>query len=122
MFSEIKKYKFTITWTALIIILLLIPAKQISKSEILIPHIDKIIHFGIFSLWGIIFQTETKSKFRVLYTVLIGSGFAVVSEFAQKYLTTTRTFDYFDILADFIGIIISIFIFRFYEKFRNRVG
>ncbi len=121
MITKTLKYKLTILWSILIIFLLLIPTSEITKPKIIIPYFDKIIHFGIFSIWGIIFQLENKTKHRIPPTIILGAGFAISTELMQKYLTTTRTFDYLDILADLTGIILSVIVFEIYWRINKKM-
>lgn len=108
-----------IWWPSLITFLVvcyatLFPHPIGADSVNLFPGYDKIIH-GIMmgGLCGAIYFDWRRSnhiltKQFIIKTALIIAIFAVIDEFLQKILTSNRTFDVFDILAGWGGIIIAI--------------
>ena len=66
-----------------------------------IPHIDKMIHFGLFAIWSMTFLWKFQ---RHQYLFLSGVLLGIFTEFAQHFIPT-RAFSWWDIAADFAGIL-----------------
>lgn len=76
-------------------------------GSIPIPNKDKIGHFifyfGFVILWILFFETKkANTKFRV-YIVFIAIIYGILMEFFQAVLTTNRTPDVIDVLANSVG-------------------
>lgn len=79
-----------------------------------IPNLDKFVHaffYFVFTiLWFLFFKKQVKKKNQfkflvvaVCFSLLFGIGIEIL----QDKLTTTRSGDYFDVLANLIGTIIA---------------
>ena len=74
-----------------------------------IKHGDKMAHFGLYGLLAYFVNRATRFKSFNLqnYKILFGSAmvltFAIAEEFTQLAFAN-RTFDWFDMLSDFVGI------------------
>ena len=81
--------------------------------------IDKMVHCGIFFVQAILlyWQSSIKSKrtankwLIILKVLVVTSLYAVATEFAQMYLTNTRSGDPWDVFADIVGIGMATFSF-----------
>lgn len=104
--SNIKKTGFFLILLG-ITLFLLIPLEP-SKEPI--PYLDKVQHILIFvglTLAGLFaYSTQIKALLLGLF------AYAVVSEILQHLLTTTRTGDWRDCVADAIGIILAYWLFQ----------
>jgi len=101
----IKKYKFTILWTLVILILVLLPSNSIKKPKIIIENLDKIVHFILFTILSFFVQLESKKeKYLSLSVLIFIITFAISTEILQFVFTTTRKFELLDIFADISGI------------------
>jgi hypothetical protein len=70
---------------------------------------DKVVHaFIFFVATSLAFFSGWNRKNAVLIWIVAG----LLLELYQSYWTTDRFFDWFDLLADVIGIILSLLIFR----------
>ncbi|MFT4092158.1 MAG: VanZ family protein [Niabella sp.] len=122
----IKSYWPAIIWSAIILILLSIPGKDLPEEThfLNIPYFDKWVHFGIFAafvwLWcrGI-YRIITPSKnIRATYTLIAIAGtlLGYAMELVQKYWIPNRDYDLWDVVADglgcFTGLVFSLIIFR----------
>jgi len=123
------KYKlFIILWIIVIFILSAISGNDLDKvPKINIPHFDKIVHFGMYSILQYLFIlnfSKTRCKLTFINYLIITSVFSVsysiIMEFAQTYLFEKRSGDFFDVLANTTGVLTVIFLFRFniLKKFR----
>ena len=66
-----------------------------------IPHIDKMIHFSLFAIWSITYLWKFQ---RHWYLFVFGLILGVSTEVAQHYIPT-RAFSWWDIAADFAGVL-----------------
>ena len=70
-----------------------------------LPHFDKVIHCGIFTIWTILFYLFYSSFLRkttALFILLFSLTW--ITELGQFLFTQTRSFDLLDIVADLVGI------------------
>lgn len=85
-------------------IICLIPIKSSGEG---IPHFDKVIHFLIYFVLGFWFLLSFELKF--LPKVLVGLIAMGVSIELLQGLTPSRSFDYFDIMANSFGCFAGLF-------------
>lgn len=84
---------------------------------------DKIVHFAIYFFYGLssiifvykFFVNKYKNSKILFFAVLIGVIFAASDEFHQSF-TPNRNSDFYDFLADSIGIFLSVLIFNLILK------
>ena len=103
----IMKYISTILVTVLILIAVLIPGPSIPDIADNILGFDKVIHFCMFYVWSIAIRFDFQKNFKWPLTWLTGASFGVLTEILQLF-AEDRTFDYFDMLADAIGVSIGL--------------
>ena len=104
-------------YTLFITTLFLLPAKEV--PEMRIPFVDKIVHFAIFSVLTFIWLWFCESKKLVKYTVwvlLLVLTYGIIIEALQELFFETRTADVWDVLANSIGILIGLAVFKKMEK------
>jgi len=84
-----------------------------------IPNFDKFVHVGMyFALMSVIIlehRDSIKIKRQLFIIGLIPLFYGILMEILQAFLTQTRTGSVFDALADCIGILISIFVWRWFN-------
>lgn len=119
----IRKYKFTLATVLLILVLLLMPTSGGNSGSsffAMIPHFDKLVHCGMFGFLSLVYGFERKIvKANIFNNIMTLVYFAFLTEILQKF-TGYRTFDYFDLLADALGIIIgTILSSTILKKFKN---
>lgn len=111
--KKIKYFKLTMIMTIIILIIILTPGDSVPSVGI--PGIDKIVHCGMFFMWSFIYNMEykiyTKRQSKFAMTIAAGTLFAVATEVMQLF-AIMRSFDVKDILADVIGIILGIIVFK----------
>lgn len=100
-------------WLCSILILMIIPTSGVSLNDF--PGRDKLLHFGVFGLLGFLFTTTVVNpnesdyfnlKNWKIYLLLL---FSLSIEFVQLLLTY-RTFEFFDILMNGLGLVSGLFI------------
>lgn len=114
-----KKFIPGIAWFFLVGILVFMPGSDLPKIKWLgIPHFDKIVHAGLFG--GIVFFfcmpyfssfiSSGKKYVIYLFISMLTVFWGLAVEFIQKYFVSGRSFDWFDWLADSVGIGVAFFI------------
>lgn len=109
----LKKYNKTISILIIITILSLINTSKIQPKDIeLIPHFDKIIHFLMYFTLAFFFMFEyylhhkkgiTKIS-QILILPILWGGFM---ELMQYFTTSNRSADWWDMVANTLGIFIA---------------
>ena len=112
-----------ILWTSIIIFLLCMPGSQVPKtagSFTFPPGTDMAVHVVLFAvlhvLWARSFQRGFISS---EYSIRIGSfivAFGIVMEFIQYFFVPNRSFEWEDIVADILGVVIGHFYLNLYAK------
>ena len=125
---SLKKFIPAILWLVVVLILVMIPGKQLPESEFLFEiDFDKFVHVGIFGLLAILFSwpfyntTIPKNK-KILYFIIIAlstSAFGYITELMQKYWAQGRSYSLMDWLADSGGALGA---FIFCSIFFTRMG
>lgn len=92
----------TIIVSALILIAVLIPGKDLPDVDI--GRMDKLVHVGMFTLWALAVRYDFNRKpFPYMVAFLAGLAFSAFTEVVQ-ILVEGRTFDVYDLLADALGV------------------
>ena len=109
MNSFLKYNTLSIAWALLILVLCLMPGKDLPTVNIL--NFDKLAHFSIYLLLALMlyYGWKKQDSFLSLHSntiikiLLITSIYGFVVEILQELLTSDRHFDIFDALANAIG-------------------
>ncbi len=105
----------TIAVTASILLLTLLPSDKLTKTDF--PQFDKIAHIIVFGGWTYLFglvrfsYTRTPTSFWSI-DLLAGIGFGLSIELLQHFLPINRSADFYDFLADLLGILIAIYFLK----------
>lgn len=114
----------SLVWTALVIILSLVPSSNVSLQDFQFKNVDKVAHFIMYTfmslLWVIALKRQNvyvalrRFAFQI---VLFGAfGISVIIEFLQEYAVDTRSFEVLDLIANGIGCIFGIVLFKIIYK------
>lgn len=104
---------------------LLVPNEKVSKINI--PHIDKWVHgiifFVLIYLWQWYFYKHKKhnlSAVTITVLLVILMFYGIIIEVFQELSPVSRSGDVFDFLADLLGALLGILVFKmFKEKFHS---
>lgn len=110
--TTIKKYKFTIAWSSIIYILLLLPSNDIPNVKFNIPFADKIIHFGLFAILAIAGRFD---KIKFWHLLIYGIFMALITETLQLLMNAGRHGDFYDFLADISGLFFTAVFLKLYQ-------
>lgn len=104
-------------WAVCIFILCTIPAPKV-ESDIMIPHIDKIVHCGLFFFFSFLAsafleqQRNIPSKILkiVLVILILGSYGGIIEWLQNNYFN--RSADFWDWIADMVGVALGLLFFN----------
>ena len=113
-----------ILYSVFITILFLLPTKEIPKLFNTFIPIDKLVHVSIFLVLTFLWLLYVNSilndtKPIVLLFILIASLFyAILIEVIQELCLSSREAEFFDIIADLLGVSLGLLFFR---NYKNRI-
>ncbi len=95
---------------------------QIPFPEMGILSWDKLLHFGAYFGYGVLMQiavipnaTKKNKKYQIFIVILLSALFAVSDEIHQSFVPG-RDADVFDVLADLVGALTSLLLYRRIEQ------
>lgn len=123
MLSYIFQYKFTILLVLAIALLSLVPGENMPGSFLFsIPHFDKIIHMSMYGALGFVALTESRldpprlaKHMLILFAIFAMSA---LIEILQATVVASRAAEWFDLLANFLGLILGYIAYRLIGGFR----
>ena len=114
-----KKFVPGLAWFFIVGILTLMPGNDVPEASWLnIPHLDKLVHavmFGGLTLFfclpylksGFSTQKKTNIFIRISLSLVL---WGLIIEVIQKYFVPGRGFEWLDVLADAVGVLIAYWI------------
>lgn len=121
-----KKYLLrNVIWCLFVFIVCAVPGDSIPDTSFNIPYLDKLVHFGLFFVMGILLYAELRyqtdlSSFKVsMITVFIVACYGGFIELMQHYFFKGRSGDYWDFAADVIGGIAAVALYSALKKIRK---
>jgi len=115
----LKKPYLAILLTLFVATICFIPSDTVPETDL--PFFDKTVHFLAFAALGFSWLGFIPSYWFVFICL---SLFAYLVEIVQKLLPAgfNRSFDYYDILADVIGIVIGFGCYKIYLMIVDYLG
>lgn len=115
-----------IVWAIVIFVLCAMPGESVPNPHLNIPHLDKIVHFGMFFVMALLicneleYQTRLKQRTIFIIAISITCLYGGIIEILQhKYFN--RSGDVMDLLADVAGGIIACFLYSSLRKLKHRI-
>lgn len=105
-----QRYYGTVLWSIVIAYLTFSSGDSLPKIDLKIPHIDKIVHFGLFFIFSFFTLLESKSSKALTVATLTGLGYAGFIEIVQWLALPARSGDWFDFMADAAGLFLALLI------------
>lgn len=116
LFSWIKNNSFpAITWTILILLACSWPGSNLPEAPIV--GFDKVVHVGLFA--GFTFLWLFRYPKQQTRIIILGISYGVFIEIYQKYTPLNRSFDWWDILADSVGVLVGVLTVYLFRKYFN---
>ena len=110
------KGKMLLIAVAITLILVILSLIKIPAHNFGVTHLDKWQHcFAYFVLsisWLIVFYKKKKKRLVVVCCILLG----VIIEISQNTLTSYRTGDFYDVIANSLGVLLGLFVFNKFSK------
>ena len=110
----------TLTWF-LVILYLLLYYQPDGSTYSKFRHLDKLIHFILFfvqsfTLSQAIYLFRGYFSFKIyFFIIIILLSFGIITEVQQLYIPF-RTFDYYDLITNIIGVVTGVFCIKFLNK------
>jgi len=104
-----------VLYTAIITFFFLVPIHTGAKTDL---PIDKLVHFSfnaaLLFLWLHYFNSRRLLKsFRIIFTVFFFAiVYGIIIELSQEHFTLSRKADIWDVVANTIGCLLGLFIFK----------
>ncbi len=123
--KRIKIPYITLIITAVIILLSLMPSGNIPKTGwFIFPGVDKVIHFIMYLTLTFSLSAESGYRkilphFTLFLIIPLVFVFSAMLELAQLLFTSSRTGDWFDLLANTGGILFAAVLSSFLRRFRS---
>lgn len=111
-----------IIWGAVIFVIISMPPSAIPPTDKLrIPDIDKIIHFGIFFVLGLLLvfgfvNSGGQQGKHFVISVLIGIAYGALTEYLQYCCIMGRYGSFADFIADVFGTVFGALFIRITKK------
>ena len=113
-------------WTVVIMALCWMPGRLIQEIEqnsswFEIPDLDKVIHWGIFVVFTVLWLRTSTSRWRYLWVGFAGLTFAAITELVQLIPAVGRDGEVGDAITDLIGVAIGLAIAPWIEPLLRRM-
>lgn len=108
----IRRYKYSVLVALVITILSTIPIPEVKPLEG-VPLIDKWVHFVMYASMSIAMWIDQRNCHQplllsfYLWMLILPSCLGGIMELVQAYLTTCRSGEWLDVIADVIGAVIG---------------
>ena len=108
----------------MVIALSLMPSSSFDAQQFKIEGLDKVIHISMYTLltlfWSTSLKRQYKSKkirsFAFLISIVGGFVLSVILEILQEFLVFSRSFEWLDLIANGIGCIFGVLVFKMIYK------
>jgi len=122
MLRYVFKYKFTILLALVIALLSLTPSNNFPfTSAYYIPYFDKIVHIIMYASFGFVALMEHRcsrkcmmAHFIILIAIFLISA---IIEVLQATVIQSRGAEWYDLLANFLGLVAAYIAFRLFGRF-----
>jgi VanZ family protein len=113
---KLKLFIKPLIWLILICYGLFVPASGLPVKPLLnIPYFDKLVHFGLFFVFCLFLFVPFKrlKKNHLIHAPVTALLAAAFLESVQQLISSTRSSDFYDFLANSLGIAASLFFYHF---------
>ena len=112
--------RLAIAWTVLIVAACTVPGNQVPEVELRLVSPDKLVHVGMFLLFGWLWVRAAPSRAGAV--VAGGVALAVGIEVWQAALPINRFGDPYDVVADLVGLAIGVALGLWLQRSSRRGG
>ena len=116
----IVRFALATLWTLAIMVLCWMPGSFVEKVEessswFELPNLDKVIHWGIFVVFAVLWLRTGTSRRRYAWVALGGLALAALTELVQMIPAINRNAGLDDGITDLIGVAIGLAVARSIE-------
>jgi hypothetical protein len=107
-----------ILWTTAIMAICWVPMSLFGSGDDTgrrlfdIPYFDKIVHFGVFLVFAVLWHLATSGPRRSFQIIAWGTGLAILTEVVQQLPLVGRESDLDDVACDVAGLLLGTLIMR----------
>jgi uncharacterized protein (DUF486 family) len=122
---SVLRIALAVSWTLVICFLCWVPERWVNKVEerspwFQIPDLDKVVHWGIFMLFTVLWLRTSTSRWRYAWVALAGLAMASITELVQNLPAIGRHAEVGDAITDLIGVAIGLGVARWIEPLLRR--
>lgn len=130
MINFIKRHINSILWAIIILLLCGAPSSEFPSMGFLnIPHLDKVVHFGLYVVFTLLLVSENNSlrlsggitRKSAMIGFTLGVVYGAIIEIMQLLVFTSRGAEIFDFLANLVGSITAILCYKLLNKLSRRL-
>ena len=111
-----QNYK-SLIWAIFILVLSVVRFNTSdSVKELLIPHSDKLVHIFLYTVFSLVLLVENRKNKGMFLRLVFALFYGILMELFQQYFTAYRSMEVLDILANFIGLIFGLLLFKILNK------
>ncbi len=116
-----KKIGVAVFWAVFISVVCLMNFNEVPQvNKINIPHLDKMVHFVLYSIFAILclWSINSNQQFlkKAVGVFLFCVAFGILIECLQDYFTTTRSAELLDVLANTFGVVSGILLTALFKN------
>jgi VanZ like family len=104
-------FGLAVLWTIAIIVLCLQDNPRVPNINFLFK--DKVLHFGSYFVFIFLWFSAIINQKYFKIVIVFGIALGIVLEILQHLCTNNRTFDWFDILANALGVTTGFYAYKF---------
>jgi len=109
-----KKYWLPFLWMVIIFILCAIPKNDVPHiSWLPVPYTDKIVHSVFYIVAALLWCNSFQFKSKFIKVFIICFSYGVLMEILQLYIFTSRSAEVADVVANSVGAIIGLILYRY---------
>jgi uncharacterized protein (DUF486 family) len=113
-------------WTIVILALCWMPGFVVQEIErdsswFQVPNLDKVVHWGIFVVFTVLWLRTSTSRWRYAWVALGGLAAASITEVVQNLPAIGRDGEVGDAITDLIGVVLGLAMARWIEPLFRRV-
>jgi hypothetical protein len=124
--AMIVRFALAALWTLTIMVLCWMPGYIVQEVEegsswFAIPNLDKVVHWGIFVVFAVLWLRTSTSRRRYAWVTLGGLALAVITELVQMIPAINRNAGLDDGITDLIGVALGLAVARWIEPLLSRI-
>ncbi len=112
---KVKAFFFSFLWSIVVFLLSVLSIKTPETGSLNIPHFDKLVHFALYFVWGVIVVFEFRRYYSQLSLnnklwIIAGGGlYGALMEFLQWLITSDRHADFVDAVFNVLGVVVAVY-------------